>query len=286
MRRMRALGWVWAVSAGLVPAVASAAALPPIELRYDVYTAGVPALSLRLDIQMAPDRYRIVADMETRGLVGFVYSWRHRGVTEGTIEDGVLRPTQYRATSDAGGTIKTARLVYGRDGTVTATADPATEEGRDPVPLDLTRGSVDILTAVLNVTRRMDETGRCEGAVPVYDGRRRYDLVFAEGGADRSNVLTVSAVRRCQASMRRLAGFLKTLSPWDDGDEARAAAISVATLRDDMPVVPVRLDLATPIGMAYAELSSVTIDGRPLPPPADATQVARARPPGPTLPRR
>ncbi|WP_374449510.1 DUF3108 domain-containing protein [Stella sp.] len=285
MRRIQGLGWFRVASVVLVPN-AAAAAMPPVELRYDVYAAGVPALSLRLDIQVSADRYRIVADMETRGMVGFFYSWRHRGIAEGRVEDGILRPAQYRAVSDAGGTIRTATLDYAADGVVVASADPPTEAGRDPVPADLTRGSVDILTAVLAVTRRMDRSGRCDGAVPVYDGRRRYDLVFADGGADRASAMTVSAVRRCQATMRRLAGFLKTLSPWDDGDEARAAAISVAVLRDDLPAVPVRLDLATPIGVARAELTAVSVDGRPLPPPVDAPQVARARPPGPTLPPR
>lgn len=286
MPRAGALKWVWVAAPLLAPAAASAAAMPPVELRYDVYTAGVPALSLRLDIQVTDDRYRIVADMETRGIVGFVYSWKHRGVVEGRVEAGALRPGQYRAVSDSGGTIKTVALAYGRDGTVAASADPPSEEGRDLVPAELTRGSVDILTAVLNVTRRMDDTGACDGAVPVFDGRRRYDLVFADGGTDRGNVMAVSAVRRCQATMRRIAGFLKTLSPWDDGDEARAAAISIAVLRDDLPAVPVRLDLATPIGMARAELASATVDGRVLPPPSDATQVARSRQPGPSLPRR
>lgn len=285
MRRARLLRGLWMAAALLVPA-SSMAAMPPLVLQYDVYTAGLPALSLRLDIHLSDDRYRIVADMETRGLAGFLFAWRYRGVAEGRIEQGSLRPAQYHAISDTGGTVKVATLAYAPDGGVLATAEPAKEERRDPVPAELTRGSVDILTAVLSVTRTMDRTGRCDGSVPVYDGRRRYDLVFADGGADRASAMAVSAVRRCQATMRRLAGFLRTLSPWDDGDEARAAAISVATLRDDLPALPVRLDLATPVGMARAELTSVQVDGRALAAPGDGTQVARARPAGPTLPRR
>ena len=271
----------------LLPAAPAAAAGPrSLELRYDVYTAGVPTLSLRLDIAFTGERYRIVSHMETRGVIGFLFPWRHRGETEGTVVDGELRPGHYRATSDASGTVKSARLVYRGDGTVTATAEPVREEGRDLVPVAMTRGAVDILTAVLRVTRQIEASGRCDGEIPVFDGVRRYDLVFSDGGTDRSNAMTVSSVRRCQASMRRLAGFLKTLSPWDDGDDARAAAIAVAPLGGGLPQVPVRLDLATPIGMAYAELAGVTVDGHALPTPGDETAVARARPAGPTLPRR
>ncbi|BBK31102.1 uncharacterized protein DUF3108 [Stella humosa] len=273
MRSLRMLG---VLGAWLVLGPAAALAAPKsIELQYDVYTAGLPTLALKLDIAFTGEGYRVAADMQTQGLAGFLFPWHYQSVSEGVVAGGDLRPALYRTTSTASGKTKTARLVYRADGTVAATAEPAVEEGRDPVPPGLTRGSVDILTAVLRVTRRLESTGRCDGEVPVYDGLRRYDLVFSDGGLDRSNAMTVSAVRRCSASMRRLAGFLKTLSPWDDGDDARAAAIAVASLGGDLPLVPVRLDLATPIGMAYAELASVKIDGRALPAPGDDISVAK-----------
>lgn len=124
----RLLQRLWAAAVLLVPA-SSAAALPPLVLHYDVYAAGLPALSLRLDIHLSDDRYRIVAEMETRGVAGFLYSWRHRGVADGRIEQGILYPAQYRAVSDSGGSVKVATLAYAPDGGVVASADPVAEEG-------------------------------------------------------------------------------------------------------------------------------------------------------------
>ncbi len=278
-RGLRLLGVAFPV---MLLALDAAASPRSVELRYDVYTAGVATLALKLDLSFADGRYRIVSNMETQGVVGFLFPWRHRGEVDGAVAGDDLRPGLYRTTSAVAGKVRHARLVYRGDGTVAATAEPPPQaDDREPVSPEMTHGSVDVLTAVLRVTRRMEATGSCSGEVPVFDGLRRYDLVFADAGIDRANAMTVSVVHRCSASMRRLAGFLKTLSPWDDGDDARAASIAVASLGGDLPLVPVRLDLATPVGMARAELVAVTIDGRPLPAPTEEAAVARS-----VLPRR
>lgn len=269
MHRNRYLRLPGAVLLSVLSA-AVAAAEPPraVGLRYDVYTAGLPALVLRLDVSLGGGRYRIVSDMETRGLAGFLFPWRYRGETEGVVVGGELRPGQYWAVSDLGGEVRRTWLHYRRDGTVAAAAEPSPEEeDRERVPAEMTRGSVDVLTAMLRVARRMEATGSCNAELPVFDGLRRYDLVFADGGIDRASAMTPATVHRCSASMRRRAGFRTALALWDDGDDARAATIAVASLGRELPVLPVRLHLATPVGMARAELVAVTVDGRPLPRP-------------------
>jgi hypothetical protein len=64
-------------------------------------------------------------------------------------------------------------------------------------------GTVDPLTAILAIGHAVAETGSCRVKVPVYDGRRRYDLVLVDDGA----APAPAALRRCALDMVKIAGF-------------------------------------------------------------------------------
>lgn len=241
-----------------------AAAPDAVELRYDVVTAGLTSLTLRFELRNEPDRYRVAADIETRGVLGFFVPWTMNVVAQGA--SGGLRPNEFESSSVLYGTNRTTSMRFGRDGSIDATAvPPARDDDRDPVPPELTKGAVDVLTALLRVARQIEQSGRCDVVVPVFDGRRRYDFVFTDAGSEPSALVDLTMARRCTASVRKIAGFLKKPTPWDDSDGARAAAIVVGRLGADLPLLPVRLDMETPFGIARAELAGMRVNGVPRP---------------------
>ncbi|MGE0715296.1 MAG: DUF3108 domain-containing protein [Alphaproteobacteria bacterium] len=253
-----------ALLAGAVLHASCAVAAGPetIDLAYDVSVAGVPALGLRLEVDVRPDRYQIASVMETRGFIGLLFPWTMQSEVRGVVVGDVLRPVDYRFSSVLYGTERTARLRFAPDGSVTTETNHVSgDEDRAPVPPEMRRGSVDVLTGILRVTRRLDRTGLCTTTVPVFDGRRRYDLLFSDAPLDAANP---RHVRTCVGSINRIAGFLKSAFAWGDDDDGRAASISAARIFPGAPLIPFRLEFGTPVGVAYAQLQEARHRGKVL----------------------
>src|SRR5205085_10338862 len=72
-----------------------------------------------------------------------------------------------------------SRIDYRPDGAVEAASTPPPSE---TLPVAVTRGTVDNLTAYLRLERQLARTGSCVLTARVFDGRHAYDLVFADAG--------------------------------------------------------------------------------------------------------
>ena len=136
-----------------------------------------------------------------------------------------------------------------------------TDGDREQVPDDLRQGTVDPITASAEVAQRLAATGSCAGVVPIFDGLRRYDLVYedlgmTEIGPSRRDPYRGPA-RLCRASVRSIAGFLRT------GDRAGERATEIRTwlappLAGAAPVA-VRIDLSGMRGTLHAHLASAAV---------------------------
>jgi hypothetical protein len=175
----------------------------PLHLVYDIYLGGFHTGRIELEIDIgharepaqAPARYRVVAETRSAGLIDYLIGFRSRAVSEGRQVGGTPHPTRHEVDNTWMGKPRSVRIRYAdgapsphsrRDTPETVTIAPSPEvDERDPVPLDARVGAVDPLTAALRVT--MIAAGpegdgeslmrsTCVGAVPVFDGRRRYDI--------------------------------------------------------------------------------------------------------------
>lgn len=83
---------------------------------------------------------------------------------------------------------------------------------REPVPDGLQANTVDTLSALAELVRVVDATGRCEAAVRTYDGRRAVDIEAHTVGEEMLESTSRSSFAgralRCDFSGRMLAGFL------------------------------------------------------------------------------
>jgi hypothetical protein len=125
--------------------------------------------------------------------------------------------------------------------------EPPNEAERDPVPEEMMRGTMDVLSALAGLAVQVGRAGACDLGAPVFDGRRRSDFaVRTEGramlpawrGAWQGEAL------RCEIEGRQVAGFHR--------DRERAASVTpqrgtawVAAPYAGAPPVPVRLDVPT-----------------------------------------
>jgi hypothetical protein len=250
-------------AAVLLAAVPADAGERRITLGYEAYVGGFNALSVGLDAGLQPHGYVVDFRFSTQGAVSWLVSWTMNAFSRGAVQDLRIVPVSAGADSLWSGRKRTTRLDYRSDGSVAVEIVPPIRDAdeRTPVPDALKRGTVDLTSALLATLRAVGQEGRCQRREKVFDGRRRYDMVFEDGGrgrlgADAPTVYHGPTVV-CRLSLEHIAGFRKTSSGfgWAKGEEAY---VHVAKIFEGSPPVPVALEYDTGIGLLRAYLTEAT----------------------------
>jgi hypothetical protein len=248
-----------AVATALLSVVPAAAADRHLSLEFEAYVGGISALTVDVDAGLRPDAYNVDFRFGTRGIVSWILDWKMSAYSRGALADDRLMPASATTDSLWSGDKRMTRLDYGKDGSVSvAQVPPPDGDDRNPVPDALKRGTVDISSALLGTLEAVGRTGSCDRRVKVYDGRRRYDLVFENAGKamlgpDTESVYHGEALV-CRLWIDPKAGFRKLRSrmDWATGDYAK---IYVAKVFAEGPPVPVALEYGTTLGQLRAYLT-------------------------------
>jgi hypothetical protein len=228
-------------------------------LRYEIYGSGFHLLSFDVTIAQGEEAYRINSAFRTRGLLDSVVGFLLRAEATGRVDAGRLKPTEYASFSKMRGKMRNTRIEYVEDGTVTAEVTPPDKEKRTKVTPEQMVGTVDALTSTLIVGRALEQGGDCRQVIPVFDGRRRYDLQYEDRGIQELKKSSYSAfagpARACRVKQHRISGF--STDP-HDGEKTDEAAIWIASVLPGAPPMPVRIELESSWGYVYVHLAEVT----------------------------
>lgn len=257
----RALSWLAALAAGL--AAASALAQDrAVTLNYEITLAGTFGFRIETKTLIGQDRFATDVDVRKQGVLAAFTSGYHAEVTSRGRLGGRLQEVSTSGRLRAGDEDRRFAYVYGPDGQVSYSSQPALKikSGRE-VSDQQKRGSFDPLTAAIAALLTRDDP--CQGNVPVFDGKHRFDLLIDRKGMepvpDGASLGVTGSGLRCNVSLRRVAGY----KPDDDDDDVkRPARLWLAKLDDSGRYYPVRLEFDVGIGSVVARLSK--FDARPL----------------------
>lgn len=261
------------LSLSLLPLAAAKASAEPVKATYRVFVGGITALDVEAMLEVTGDRYRIEVSAVTGGAIGRLFSWRTDSLTNGYVRGDDLRPASHRQTSQLRGEPRNVTLTYGPQGDVDASVTPPPEkDDREPVPPALQRGTLDPLSAVLDLLFAVGASQGCDRSLPVFDGRRRYDMVFSEVGrriVDPSRYSVFAGVaQQCRVTYKPVAGYGRS-SPagrfWQRSSPADRPPVDLwlAPVAAGYPPLPVRLETDSDFGSVVVHLTGVT------PPAAD-----------------
>ncbi|MGG5809218.1 DUF3108 domain-containing protein [Falsiroseomonas sp. CW058] len=224
---------------------APAAAQQPVVATYEVYAAGMTVLQLEARFDVSEAGYRIRTQLRTRGIAAVFAPGEQATQVEGGWAGAAAAPRSYLTEGTFRGRYRRIALAWqGGAPQVLELTPPETDE-REPVPAALQRNTMDALSAMAQLARLVDRSGGCDGAVPVFDGRRRSDyasrterreLIRPWRGAWSGEAL------RCAFEGRLVAGFRH------DQDRAASAAPQTGTAWiaapfPGAPPIPVRLEI-------------------------------------------
>jgi hypothetical protein len=267
IRRFLPLAFLCALT---FPASLFASASTPVHLTYETYALGFPVSSLSATLDLGAQSYRIDLAFRTIGIAAFFSAGHQRSIVQGVWDRGRPVPHWFAGDGVWHGQNRHVLIEYHQGQPSVLSLVPPTDPGREPVPPAMTANTVDQLSAIGLVIRRVAETGRCDASTRTYDGRR---LATFEAVTVGEQVLTANdrskfqgPALRCDFQGRLLAGFMRGA-----GEEARRpkhGSAWLATVVPGAPPFPVRITFETSwLGQATMYLTGAS---RELPPSAAA----------------
>ncbi len=252
-----------------LPAVAllsqpAGAAATDVNLFYKIYVGGFHVVDLSVDIGLRPLKYEFAAKVSTVGMIGRMFPWWMKAYSRGAIADATVMPAVAGQQNNWRGKDRFIDLKFtnGVANIDRIVPKPETDD-RDGVSVEMRTGVMDLTSAIIVLIRNMDAGQPCQAQLPVFDGRRRYDLIAQPDGSEnlRPSGYTPFAGEtvNCRLSIDRKAGFKKNDdSGWNERE--RSARVWMAKPFGEVPPVPVRLTINTPLGSVIAHLNAATVE--------------------------
>jgi len=256
---------ILAASALLTAAPTVAATL---ELDFTAYGGGLRIAegTLRLDATgTASGPYAIRVDAGWASWITLFTTFRYEAEAAGTLGNPSVRPARFKSERQ----LRRKRDVLRMDFSGAAPA-VRMEPPRDPddaklIPEEATRGTADPLSVGAAVIAAAGGASACTGRYPVYDGRRRYDVLMKPLGREvlepSSRRMAAGPADACQVTLRPVAGFQRDLNPekfFVQGVD-RTAKLWFKRVEPQGRVVPMQMEVATNVGTFYVHTTGVRV---------------------------
>lgn len=233
------------------------------DLSYDVYVGGLHIFSFGVRMALQADSYRLTAEGETQGMVGWLYTFDMKLAAEGRERNGRIEAERYAAETLWQNRQRKIALGFAEDGRYDLRQEPAPEPDPDiegSLPAALPAGIVDPLSLAVAASRALQKTGRCDQTVPVFDGQRRFDVVVKQAGTavlpPNHYSIYQGPAMRCSIGVNRISGFRKSLRAAREREErSTPPTIWMAAIRADLPPVPVRYEGEIRLGKIVIHLT-------------------------------
>jgi hypothetical protein len=233
-----------ALAIGLLGALPAAG--EPVTLRYTASWAGLPAAEIHLRLEEGNAEFRSQIDIATEGMPRWFTRFRARGISEGAVAvDGFAAPRRYDATYDLRQRKDKRISMHFVPGGGSFVAERGAEDSTEKPQMAIAdrTGVVDPLTA-LSRMREAIRTGvaqRGKLTIPVYDGKRRFDV------EERALVAETREIGGSPQRVLHLRLVLVPVAGFKDNDpegspDSGPRAMDVL-FSDDGNIVPLRMEV-------------------------------------------
>lgn len=239
---------------------------------YGAYAGGFHVLTSQLDFDLAPSRYSLVMNTKPYGVIGYLLPWGGEYKTSGIVQKGKYIPVTHNKISRWRDDHDQSSFVY-RNGVLQSVKSVEVEGGktvrqdRMPDP-SFHKNSVDILTSAVEMLSRVGSGKTCDGKTTVFDGRRRFELLFESKGIEKlkaSNLNMFSGdAEICEVEMKPLLGYSgKPRGYYKIQEEARAMGqlprVWLGRLWPNGPMLPVKLLVKSDMGAVFLHAQRVSV---------------------------
>lgn len=232
------------LAVAVMPSPAMAATIGGWTAEYTGYAHGFTVLKLAGSVVMTATGYSAHVSFHTAGMVAMVVHADNDTQVSGRFDGNRLFPAVFAGIGHLRGVERVTRLDYAGGNPVVQTLSPPVDKERTAVPLADTPGTIDTLSAVLDLIRHVGSDGHCDGVLTTFDGRRlatqTAHTVDEETLERTDRSIFAGPALRCDFEGRQLAGFVRDENE-KDLRKPRHGTEWLADMLPGEPPVPVRL---------------------------------------------
>jgi hypothetical protein len=215
---------------------------------YDIYAAGFHVAAVQVAFGVGPRVYDIQVDYHTTGLFSLFRHGQQVNTVVGTWDAGHPQPQHYQAIGVWQGQDRVTLIDYLHGQPLIRRLIPPQEAEREPVPVALQQNTVDMLSALALLVRRVADTGHCESTAHTFDGNRAGEIAAHTAGEEilpsTSRSVFSGKTLRCDFVSQTLAGFLHDDSSAYDRRPLQGS-VWLARMAQGEPPLPVRIQIET-----------------------------------------
>ena len=253
---------------GLAPQAASAQGR--LDAHYEATLAGIPVGKGAWTIEIGDDNFSAAAQGGTAGLLKAFSGGTGSGASQGRVVNGALVPNAYTATTTTQKKSETIRLVLANGNVKDFSIDPVPPVDPDRVIVTEAhrKGVLDPMTgSMLRVPGNGEVLSpeSCRTGAGIFDGRLRYDLKL-----DYKRMETVRAERGyhgpalvCAIYFTPVAGYIPDRPVIKYLATERRMEIAFVPIAGTRILVPFRMTIPTPFGLAMLEATSFVTSAMP-----------------------
>jgi hypothetical protein len=258
-----------AQAAGGAGADESVAPSSQLQMAMTLYAAGITIGKVDMDATIRDGQYHVVSNLATSGVVNAFWQSEIQATSSGKIGDKNIEPALYDSFDTNHASKKQeVSLTYEPGAAPRLYAMPAYKTTGYDVPPDQQKNTFDPLSAVMFLTSgvAVSATNPCGITMPVFDGRRRYNIELAklkDTNINMDNGLYKGHAVLCSIKYRQLAGFKPNILKQSDKFPPIQAWVAVfpSAVSGHNYVVPLKVWASTPYGLVAAVATSLKIDG-------------------------
>ena len=227
----------------------------------EVHFGGLRVAEIDVKARWTGARYQLTSQTRTVGAAQYLSDANYLATARGIIERKSVKPLLFTNDYRSADGNQALQIAFDLDGAVGYLIVPA-DPNADPVARSVRHAAVDPLSALLHVVlgTTADSQAPCGRAVPIFDGRSRYDLLL-----DYVRDITIAADETaaydgpgllCKIRLQPMDGFEMT----GDVDPGRwQSRLEMASVSGGRFVVPLRLSLRTDFGGLVARVTQFTM---------------------------
>ena len=149
-------------------------------------TVGIfDASKTQFSYTLNPHDYKVASKVMTNGFFNAVYPFEANYITSGKIKSSQMVTLDYNYEAKSKFNTRTKKVFYENGKPISQVATKNGKEKRKEfTPSSTPADTFDLQTVIAKIAKQYNEVSFCDSTLKVYDGRRRFDVVFKDEGTE------------------------------------------------------------------------------------------------------
>ena len=153
---------------------------------FKVFIGPFDASRTTFSYTLTPNSYSVKSEVKTAGMFNSLYPFKAKYFTDGKIKNNQLETAHYHYSSQSRFNNRHKELVYNEQG-IPVYRISGKNNKEKKVKLEdspKNQGTTDLQTVFAELAKQYNEVRFCDSRMQVYDGKRRFDVIFQDEGKE------------------------------------------------------------------------------------------------------